>query len=100
MAILSRDEFFSRINDVIGERSDEQSISFIEDMSDTYNDMENRATNDTDWKTKYEENDADWRQKYRDRFFNTGGDDKDKELPPDDTDKPKKLRFEDLFKEG
>lgn len=98
--VKTKEEILSAISTILGNNTDDTSLGFIEDITDTFNDYETRVSDKTDWKTKYEANDAEWRQKYRDRFFNTGGvDDKDKELPPDDTDKPKKLRFEDLFKE-
>ena len=97
--VKTKDEILSAISTILGESTDDKAIGFIEDITDTFNDYDSKVSDTTDWKTKYEENDAEWRQKYRDRFFNTGGEDKEKDLPPDDTDKPKKLRFEDLFKE-
>lgn len=70
MAVLNRDEFFSRMQERIGTDTSDEAISFLEDMTDTYNDMENRANGDgEDWKRKYEENDAAWKAKYRHRFF-------------------------------
>lgn len=71
MAILSRDEFFARLHDRIGSDSSDESISFLEDMSDTYNDLENKANTDNeDWKKKYYELDESWKKRYTHRFFN------------------------------
>lgn len=67
--VLTRDQFFDRINDAFGDESDENAISFIEDMSDTYNALEERANSDIDWEKRYKENDEAWRKKYKNRFF-------------------------------
>lgn len=68
--ILSRDDYFKRINEIVGERTDEESIKFIEDMSDTYSDMEHHITDSgEDWEKKYHELDKAWREKYKNRFF-------------------------------
>lgn len=74
MAILSRDEFFTRLQEQIGEDTSDRSISFLEDMTDTFNDMENRSNGDgVDWEQKYKELDESWKKKYRHRFFTGGG---------------------------
>ena len=74
MAILSKEEFLNKVNNVLGSRADEEAISFLEDMADTYNELEAK-TNGTgeDWQQKYEENDRAWQQKYRRRFMSGGG---------------------------
>lgn len=73
MAVLSRDDFFKKIHDRMPDATSDDDISFLEDMTDTYNDLENRAKADSeDWKRKYEENDKAWRAKYKHRFFNGG----------------------------
>lgn len=69
MAILNRDQFFERINKILGASSDEDSIAFLEDMTDTFDDMERRANSPTDWEKKYNELDNAWREKYKKRFF-------------------------------
>lgn len=70
MAILSRDEFFARLHDRIGSDSSDESIAFLEDMSDTYNELENRANNNgEDWEKKYHELDETWKKRYTHRFF-------------------------------
>lgn len=75
MAILSKEEFLSKVNTVLGSRSDEEAINFLEDMADTYNELEAKAkgTGEEDWKQKYEENDKAWQEKYRRRFMSGGG---------------------------
>lgn len=73
MSILPRDEFFAKIQERIGDDASEESIAFLEDMTDTYNDLEKKANGDgTDWEQKYKENDTAWRKKYQARFFHGG----------------------------
>ena len=70
MAIKTREELFTGIKSILGEEMDDGRISFLEDFTDTYNDLETKAKGDgVDWKRKYEENDKAWKQKYTDRFF-------------------------------
>lgn len=74
MAILSRDEYFARLHDRLGSDTSDESIAFLEDMTDTYNDMESRSHGDgIDWQKKYQELDESWKKRYRHRFF-SGGD--------------------------
>ena len=69
MAILSKNDFMSKIKEIIGEDTSDNALAFVEDMTDTYNDLEGKKSDDTDWKSMYEENDKKWREKYRARFF-------------------------------
>lgn len=97
MAIRSRDELLNSIRTRIGDDTSDEAISLIEDIQDTMADYENRASGDgIDWKKKYEDNDKEWRTKYRDRFFSGGGGDDDSDPDP----APKRLTFDELFKEG
>lgn len=97
MAIRSRDELLTSIRARLGDDTSDDALALIEDVQDTMTDYENRANGDgVDWKKKYEDNDKEWRTKYRDRFFNSGTDPVDD--VPDPT--PKRLTYEQLFKEG
>ena len=101
MAIRSKEELMESIRARIGDDQSDEAIALLEDIADTYTDMETRANSDgEDWKKKYETNDAEWRQKYRDRFFNKSNDDGDDDSG-DSGDKPSKpMTFDELFKEG
>ena len=57
MAVLNKEEFLSRLQERIGEDTSDEAMTFIEDMTDTFNDMETRSNgqSDEEWKTKYEE---------------------------------------------
>lgn len=71
MAILKKEQYFEAIKNRLGDDSSDEAIQFMEDMTDTYNDLENRATEDSEnWEQKYKENDAAWKKRYANRFFN------------------------------
>lgn len=98
MAIRSKEELMESIRARIGDDQSDEAIALLEDVADTYADMETRANGDgEDWKTKYETNDAAWRQKYRDRFFGKGS---EQDNEPDDQPERKPMTYEELFKEG
>lgn len=95
MAELSRDQFFERIRERIGDSTSDADIQFMEDITDTYNKLEQNGQED--WKKKYEENDKQWRTKYRDRFFSAVKDDDDE---PKQQEEEQKLTYDSLFKKG
>lgn len=96
MAVLTREQLMEAIRTQIGDDTSDSALSLIENITDTVNDYETRANTDgTDWKKKYEDNDNEWRKKYRERFF-SGTPAGSTEEPEDN---PKKLTFDELFKE-
>lgn len=101
--VRTKDELLSIIKDRIGDGTSDEDISLIEDINDTYADLETRISESGDWKAKYDENDKAWREKYRDRFFSESTE-TGKEIPDvfDNADDGthEALKFEDLFKEG
>lgn len=91
MAVRTRDELITAVNEIIGETPDDNGLSLLEDISDTF-----ESYSDTeDWKTKYEENDAEWRKRYKERF--EGKNVEVEEIEDDET--KEKMKFEDLFEE-
>ena len=46
MAILKREEFITKINQLIGDDTSDESIKALEDFTDTYNDLEKKAEGD------------------------------------------------------
>ena len=99
MAVRTRDEILESLKARIGDSTDDDTLAFIEDVTDTLTDYETRVSDSTNWKEKYETNDAEWRQRYRNRFF---GAPESEEVETEDvvekeTEKP--MTFEDLFKE-
>ena len=100
MSVLSKEELMNSIKQAIGEDKSDNSIKLIEDVTDTFDKLENEAKDTTDWKKKFEDNDNEWREKYKERFFNgsSSKDDEEEKMPYGD-DTPKKLTYENLFKE-
>lgn len=103
MAVLTKDDLMSLVKDRIGDDTSDETLKFVEDISDTISDLEQKAKGDgVDWKQKYEENDKSWRDKYRERFFgnnnehdnDNGNNDSDDEDEMKDSPKT----FEELFK--
>lgn len=102
MAILSKDEFLGVLQSRIGEDVSEDSLKFIEDVTDTYNNLESKVNTDgEDWKTKYQELDDTWKNRYKERFFNqnTSGDEAIRKQIEDVKDDETIKTFSDLFKE-
>ena len=101
MAVRTIEEILESVKSRVGDSTEDADIEFIEDVSDTLNDLSSKASGQEDWKTKYEENDKAWREKYKERFFSSEENEKDelednKDIEMKD-DKPK--TFADLFKE-
>ena len=40
MAVLTRDEFFDRVQKIVGTDTTDDSLTFIEDMTDTFNNLD------------------------------------------------------------
>lgn len=100
--VKTKDDLLAIIKDRIGDGTSDEDISLIEDINDTFSDLETRISEAGDWKAKYEENDASWRTKYKERFFTKDvsenaeiSDDRDKA----DEGTHEALKFEDLFTE-
>lgn len=105
MAVLNQEDFFNRLHERIGTDTSDESIAFMEDMTDTYNDLVNRANNnDVDWEKKYHELDESWKAKYKHRFFsgsNGGNPDYssgNNNSEEEDTYDPDSVTFNKLFK--
>lgn len=92
MSIRTREEILNSIRDRIGDDANDENLALIEDITDTFTDLESKASNNINWEQKYNENDAEWRKKYRDRFFSQVDD------PEPPIDATKSYNFEDLFK--
>lgn len=105
MAIVSKDELLAKLKIKFGDAADDETLSIIEDVSDTFDDYETKTKDNTDWKTKYNELDENWRKKYRDRFYSavdedSHDDDKMVQLSEQADDSETIItNYEDLFEE-
>ena len=87
MAKLTQKEFMDRVKSIIGDRDDDEVLSFLEDCKDTI------TAEKDEYKEKYEtvvkekeELDKSWRAKYKERFYsadNPSNEDKDKDKEKD-----------------
>ena len=93
MAKLSKDKLIEKVRKYVGDRTDDETIEIIEDITDSID------TSDADeWKQKYEENDKMWRDKYISRFVEKKEDEPD--TPTEHEEEEKEYHsFADLFEE-
>lgn len=96
MAVKTREEILNSIKAKFGDQTDDETIAILEDVTDTFTDLETKAQGDgEDWKAKYEENDASWRKKYTERFYSSDPkEEPDKDVESEDAPKT----YADLFK--
>ena len=109
MSVLNKDDFMSRIKSIVGEDTSDDAMSFIEDMSDTFNDLEGRTVdNSGEWEEKYnalalekDNLDKEWREKYKARFFDgiENGAEAIADQEEDVKDDGEEVTFDDLFEE-
>lgn len=99
MAIKTREEIMESIRTRFAEDSSDDTLSLIEDLSDTLTDFEAKAKGDgKDWKSEAERIDKEWREKYKARFFDGGNPAPEPE--PEEPEDQKILTYDELFKEG
>lgn len=96
--VKTKDEIMEEIRTYIGERSDDQTIALIENISDTIDDY--AAHGDYDKKLMAVE--AEWRRKYIDRFM-SGGENKSEvkveTTEDEEKEKAEEIKIEDLYTE-
>lgn len=91
MAKLSKDELIEKVKQYVGDRTDDETIEIIEDITDSID-----SSDADEWKRKYEENDKMWRDKYVSRFFDKK--EEDLETPTEYEEEEKEYNsYEDLF---
>lgn len=93
MARLPKDELIEKVRKYVGDRTDDETIEIIEDISDSID-----SSDDDEWKQKYEENDKMWRDKYISRFVEKKEDELDNPTEHEEEEKEYNS-FEDLFEE-
>lgn len=93
MAKLSKDELIEKVNKYVGDRTDDETIEIIEDISDSID-----SSDADEWKQKYEENDKMWRDKYISRFLEKNEDEVDPHTEHEEEEKEYNS-YDDLFKE-
>lgn len=103
---LNREDFMSAISAIVGERTDDEAIAFVENMTDTYDGFGDSEKDKTiaDLQKSLEETEQSWRKKYRDRFY--GGTDEEEnpsnqplEEDKDEMIEAEEITIDDLFNE-
>ena len=102
MAVLSKDEFFSRLCEVVGDDASENSVKLVEDFTDTYNALEAKAdTSETEeLRQKLEETNKTWAKRYQDRFFSVpvpGAAGAPPTVPEQQAERAESIQVADLF---
>lgn len=99
MAKLEREAFLERIKSRLGETPSDEDISFLEDMTDTYDGLSGTFTQ-SDIDSAVKAKDDEWRKKYTERFFNSGTKSTDEsEGTSVDDDTAENITIEDLYTE-
>lgn len=103
--VQTKEQILAAIKEKIGDTPEDKDLEFLENLTDTIDDLNNRVEQAGDWKQKYEENDKMWKEKYTSRFFNAEADEDVKEfertkLKETQIEEPKKLTFDALFSDG
>lgn len=94
MAKLSKDELLEKVRTYVGDRTDDETLAIIEDISDSFD-----LSDATEWRQKFEENDKMWRDKYISRFFEKNDDGIEDPTDEKDDEEKEYKTFEDLFEE-
>lgn len=93
--VRTKDEIMEEIRAYIGDRADDQTISLVENISDTIDDY---AAHD-DYDKKLMAVESEWRRKYIDRFMN-GGENKSVVETTEDEEKTEEITIDDLYTES
>lgn len=101
--VKKTEEILELIKNKFADDTSDETLSFIEDVSDTLKEKDSLAGASEDWKKKYEDNDKQWREKYKARFFtptDAGASDPSSDIDDleEPTEPPKQLEYDDLFK--
>lgn len=103
MSVLSKEDFFKKLEVLVGDDTSDETITLLEDMKDTFNDFETKSggNNDAEWEEKYKNLDAEWRERYKKRFFNSETTDEEiiKDNEKDIEDDSEVKSYDDLFEE-
>lgn len=101
MAVLTREQFMEKLNTLTDGKTDDDTLTMIQDFSDTFKSLEEKEDVEAirgDYEAKLKSLDENWRNKYRDAFFNGTEEKKDKE--EEEEEEPEEPHtYEELFKE-
>lgn len=101
MAVLDKEAFMAAVNDIVGESTEESTLTFLANMRDTYNSLVS-ATENVVSQSEYDKLQGRYDElsrNYRERFLSGGlPPNKDEEDNENDNEKrAKSVKFGDLF---
>lgn len=107
MAVVEKSELIKRVREFLGEAPDEYGLGLMEDLADTLDSNSagtaTREQVEAEVRKEFEERisniDKEWRKKYADRF-ESGANEPEPDPDPEPEPETKKVKFEELFKEG
>lgn len=105
MAVRTKDELLTVFSEIVGDDSRDEVIQYMEDLSDTYDEMANSSDSALSdelkaLKEKYEKLDREWREKYRDRFLKKSEESTEEKVSENEGEENKKsYEYKELFKE-
>lgn len=106
--VLTKEEFLANLKSRVGEDTSDEALKYLEDMTDTFNDLTKKALGnkktDEEWEKELKAKDEEWRVKYRERFFNSDASISDNDdpllAPTKEEPKPEEtITIDDLFSE-
>ena len=93
MAVITTEDFMSKIQTLVGDSTDDDTLAMLGDFRDTLAANQHAQDRIVELETANRELDESWRKKYKERFFSGGSE----PAEPDETpDEPKKT-FDSLF---
>lgn len=97
--VKTKEEMLAEIKSYIGDRTDDETVSLVENVTDTLSDMEKNGNAEA----RVKEVDDMWRAKYMERFFDGDKEKKNIEVEEDEEtegkDKSEEITIEDLYTE-
>lgn len=105
---MTKDDYKERFASFFGESPDDNALSFMEDLTDTLEELYNNSGNNNAKYTEeqYKELDAKWRKKYTERFYSNTKDKKQSKPESDEDSEDKEeaekerlqnIKIDDLF---
>ena len=96
--VKTKDEILAEIKAYIGDRTDDETVSLVENLTDTLSDMEKNGNAEA----RVKEVDDMWRKKYMERFFEGDKEEKiedNEDEEKEENDKSEEIKIEDLYTE-
>lgn len=97
--VKTKEEMLAEIKAYIGDRTDDETLSLVENVTDTLSDMEKNGNAET----RVKEVEDMWRAKYMERFFDGDKEKKNIEVEEyeetEEKDKSEEITIDDLYTE-